>query len=152
MTSEDFGITSVYVGNKDKKETNIAFTFYDGKSEKYVRQVDRKYEKYETVRGLFNITLNVDSYLSAYFTTLLDSTGYIRRCNERTTINCTLTSDPDRIVVLTEDKSVVVLFDKAGRKVHIRLRSDLYSLASAMQQNAKYKYENYLKKYSKLDE
>jgi hypothetical protein len=150
--SSDFGISTLYVGNRDRQDTGIAFTIYSGPSKKYVRKIDRKYEKYASVNGLFDITINVDHYLSRYFEYLLDSVGYSRPCAPTRNINCLITETTDVSIVATDDYPVIVLFDKHGRKVHIRLRSDMYSLVDAMQDNIRMKYEKHLTKFQKLDE
>lgn len=154
ITSSEFGISTIFVGYKEANDTNVAFTFYTGQSNKYRRTVNKKYIKAEAVNGLFDITLDVGGFLNAYFSDVLDSTGYIRQCNGEIRKNCTENpnNNSSRLYVRTNDPDIIVLFDRNNQNVHIRLVSDMESLADAMQDNVKIKYKEYLKKYKKLDE
>lgn len=153
-TTSEYGISTIFVGFKEANDTNVAFTFYNGKSNKYRRSVNKKYVKSEDVRGLFDITLKVSGFMNAYYSYVLDSIGYIRPCSGDERKNCTESPDNNasRLFVRTNDPDVIILFDRDNENVHIRLVSQMESLADAMQHNVELKYKEYLKKYKKLDE
>ena len=151
-TTTEYGISTIFVGYQDANDTNVAFTFYNGKSNKYRRSVNKKYVKSETVTGLFDITIKVSGFLNTYYTNVLDTIGYIRQCSGDSRKNCTENPFDSKLFVRTNDPDVIILFDRENENVHIRLVSQMESLADAMQHNVELKYQEYLKKYKKLDE
>lgn len=155
VNSNDYGITTLYVGYPKMNDTTIAFTFYTGKSDKFYQMIKGKYENARRVSGLFDITMKVDAFLGTYFEHVLDSLSYNRNCGGKIQKNCMdeYGGNHGRTVVKTNDPNVIVIFDPANRNVHIRLTANMFSLAEAMHKNIQYKYDSFMKKrFTRLDE
>jgi hypothetical protein len=147
IESNTFGIRTLYVGDQRNSDTTIAFTFYNGPSDKFYQKVSSKYENARHVSGLFDITMKVDKFFGTYFEHVLDTLGYSRWCNKKVTKNCLEESGgrEGRYVLKTNDPNVIIIMDPMNRNVHIRFTANMYSLAEAMEQNVKIKYTEVMK-------
>jgi hypothetical protein len=142
-TSQDFGISSLYVGDRAKADTILAFTFYEGRSGLYLRPVASRYVTAEPVRGLFDIALDIKHFHRIYFEHILDSLGYGHACNLDVTHDCMI-EDGGRegvTILRTNDPAVIIAMDPKGEKLHIRLVSYLSTLTEAMVANLHKRYE-----------
>jgi hypothetical protein len=149
-----WGVTTLFVGNQNHADTNVAFTFYVGRSSAFYRKTENNYQKTAPVKGLFEITIFVDDIQGKYFEHKLDSLGYGRWCGNKK-YNCTTERGGKefRTITWTNDKDVIIIFDPLNHKVHIRRTSIFTSLADAMYQNLQEVYKYKLKqKNDRLDE
>lgn len=154
VNSSDFGIHSLYVVNRHTEDTIIAFSFYEGKSKKFYRLSNSKYEKTTPVTGLFDITMRLDAFMGTYFEKILDDIGYSRPCKADNK-NCMIEEGrhSGRTVLNTNDPQVIIIMDPSNRTVHIRHTVNMNSLKEAMCENIKSKYTVTIKtKTTRLDE
>lgn len=82
------GISTIYVGNKETKDTVLAFSFYDGESQFFQKLHKGKYSKNNPVYGLFSVSINYERFKENYLTKLLESVGFGRLCSPEITVNC----------------------------------------------------------------
>ena len=144
VTSRDFGIKTLYVGNRETHDTVLAFTFYTGQSELFIQRKKGKYTNFRTVSGLFDITLSVKHFVEQYFTSTLDNKGYGLGCNKKQSSQAcaeVLGGRTGRSVIRPKDKDVAIVYDPSNKNVHIRIAADMSSLIEAMQDNIRIKYD-----------
>lgn len=137
LNSSIFGISSVYIGNKQREDTNVVFTLYTGEATNFRRYTGGVYSKMAPVNGMFDITISTAGFTNRYFTHIMDSLGFKRPCTKQTTVNCAeYNGAPSGLIVLaTSDKNVKIVMDAPKEKVHIRFNVDMNSLPAAMTNN-----------------
>jgi hypothetical protein len=82
------GISTIYVGNKETKDTVLAFSFYEGSSTDFQKIHKGKYSRNNPVFGLFSVSIKYDRFKENYLTKLMEGVGFGRTCGKDITVNC----------------------------------------------------------------
>ena len=152
IQSHMVGIKNIYVGSR--QDTLLCFTFYTGISKEFVRPYDGRYIEFESVSGLFNISINYSFYKERYLRYILDTVGYKKKCVAPYT-NCFEKNDDGLAgfpggTIYTNDRSVKVKIGR-GDLMSIYLLSNTYTLRRAIRNNMLFYINENEKKMSMLD-